>query len=138
MSNFTQYKVKFNNDTGVRADSNIPLYLLYIECAKNGIIYNQYKSQFFNETGLSADANKETYLNWIIANFVNGGSGATLPREKRTEWVSLLLMYQGFAPQGSLESDAVWTIYKIVTLATGGVVSNTEFTNKKWTERNLI
>ena len=57
---------------------------------------------------------------------------------KQSEWVSLVLMYQGFAPQGSAESDAVWTIYKIVTLATGGVVSNTEFTNKKWTERNLL
>jgi hypothetical protein len=58
--------------------------------------------------------------------------------DKRTEWVSLALMYQGFAPQGSEESDAVWTIYKIVTLATGGVVSNTEYTNKKWTERSLL
>jgi hypothetical protein len=58
--------------------------------------------------------------------------------DKRTEWVSLALMYQGFAPQGSEESDAVWTIYKIVTLATGGVVSNTEYTDKKWTERSLL
>jgi hypothetical protein len=32
----------------------------------------------------------------------------------------------------------VWTIYKIVTLATGGVVSNTEYTDKKWTERGLL
>jgi hypothetical protein len=60
------------------------------------------------------------------------------PSDKRTEWVSLALMYQGFAPQGSVESDAVWTIYKIVTLATGGVVSNTEYTDKKWTERSLL
>lgn len=189
MSNFTQYKIKFNNDTGIKADANIPLYILYIECIKNGITYTQYKSQFFNETGLSADGNKEIYLNWIIANFVNGGSGTVVHNDtterdaedahpisaitnlqgelddkadtdslatvatsgsyndlsdtpthsdKRTEWVSLVLMYQGFAPVGSAEDSAVWTIYKIVTLATGGVVSNTEFTNKKWTERNLL
>lgn len=69
---------------------------------------------------------------------VNDFIDADLPQEKRTEWVSLLLMYQAFAPQGSAENEAVWTIYKIVTLATGGVVSNTEFTNKKWTERNLL
>lgn len=68
----------------------------------------------------------------------NDLSDTPTPFDKRTEWVSLALMYQGFAPQGSAESDAVWTIYKIVTLATGGVVSNTEFTNKKWTERNLL
>jgi hypothetical protein len=68
-----------------------------------------------------------------------GPAGVDAPIfDKRTEWVSLVLMYQGFAPQGSAESDAVWTIYKIVTLATGGVVSNTEFTNKKWTERSLL
>ena len=68
-----------------------------------------------------------------------GPAGVDAPiYDKRTEWVSLVLMYQGFAPQGSAESDEVWTIYKIVTLATGGVVSNTEFTNKKWTERNLL
>ena len=58
--------------------------------------------------------------------------------DKRTEWVSSLLMYQGFAPQGSAENEAVWTIFKIVTLATGGVVSNAEYTNKTWTERNLL
>jgi len=69
---------------------------------------------------------------------VNDFIDADLPQEKRTEWVSLLLMYQAFAPQGSAENDAVWTIYKIVTLATGGVVSNTEYTDKKWTERNLL
>jgi hypothetical protein len=78
MSNFTQYKIRFNNDTGIKADANIPLYILYIECIKNGITYNQYKSQFFNETGLNADGNKEIYLNWIIANFVNGGSGTVV------------------------------------------------------------
>lgn len=78
MSNFTQYKIRFNNDTGIKADANIPLYILYIECIKNGITYTQYKSQFFNETGLNADGNKEIYLNWIIANFVNGGSGTVV------------------------------------------------------------
>ena len=56
----------------------------------------------------------------------NDLSDTPTPSDKRTEWVSLALMYQGFAPIGSLESDAVWTIYKIVTLTTGGVVSNTE------------
>ena len=68
----------------------------------------------------------------------NDLSDTPTPYDKRTEWVSLALMYQGFAPQGSEESDAVWTIYKIVTLATGGVVSNTEYTDKKWTERGLL
>lgn len=68
----------------------------------------------------------------------NDLSDTPTPCDKRTEWVSLVLMYQGFAPQGSAESDAVWTIYKIVTLATGGVVSNTEYTNKKWTEREIL
>ena len=135
MSNYTQYKIRFNNDTGIKADSNIPLYLLYIQCAKNSVSYVTNKVQFQNETSLQADFNKETYLNWLIANFVNGGSTDT---SSRVSAIDGLIWYGGFAPEGSLESEAVWTITKLTTTVIGDVDSSTTVTNWKWTERNLI
>ena len=87
---------------------------------------------------LDDKADTDSLATVAISGSYNDLSDTPTPSDKRTEWVSLVLMYQGFAPQGSAESDAVWTIYKIVTLATGGVVSNTEFTNKKWTEREAL
>ena len=40
--------------------------------------------------------------------------------------------YAGYAPSGSLESDAVWTITKI-TVATNGSVTTTTSNNVTWT-----
>ena len=90
------------------------------------------------QSELNSKANADDLANVATSGSYNDLTDTPTTSDKRTEWVSLVLMYQGFAPQGSAESDAVWTIYKIVTLATGGVVSNTEFTNKKWTERSLL
>lgn len=46
--------------------------------------------------------------------------------------------FLGIAPTGSLETDAVWTIWVTVTNTAGEVVSNTQYLNKKWSERNLL
>ena len=89
-------------------------------------------------SALSGKADIDSLATVATSGSYNDLSDAPPIYDKRSEWVSLLLMYQAFAPQGSAENEAVWTIFKIVTVETGGVVSNTEFTNKKWTERNLI
>ena len=137
MSNYTQYKIKFNNDTGIKADSNIPLYLLYIQCIKNGISYSANKTQFQNETLLQADLNKETYLNWLIANSTESGGGSSNIRKFAMDSVNELICYCGYAPVGSAEDSAVWTITKIVTTVIGDADSTTT-TNWKWTERETI
>lgn len=48
------------------------------------------------------------------------------------------ISYLGFAPDGSAESDSVWTITKRVGSADGAIISNVQSFNKKWTERSLL
>ena len=56
----------------------------------------------------------------------------------RKSAIDNLIWYGGFAPDGSTEDSAVWTITKLITTTIGDVDSSTTVTNWKWTERNLI
>lgn len=46
--------------------------------------------------------------------------------------------YEGFAVEGSLESESVWTITKNVTNNIGSVLSTTRFFNQKWIDRYTL
>lgn len=63
-------------------------------------------------------------------------TGGYIRRSETIEatWIS----YLGFAPVGSLETDAVWTITKQVDSADGTIISNVQYLLKKWTERGLL
>lgn len=69
------------------------------------------------------------------SNFCNGGSGSSNIR--RADYVGLI-SYNGYAPTGSFEDAAVWTITKITTDVSGNVVSSVQTLNWKWTERSLL
>jgi hypothetical protein len=67
----------------------------------------------------------------------NAGGGVSYIRRAEVivaTWTS----YYAFAPAGSLETDAVWTITKVVDSADGTIVSNVKYLLKKWTERGLL
>lgn len=48
------------------------------------------------------------------------------------ETVDVDIMYEGVAPEGSLETDAVWTITTIVATLDGNVLSNDVDTDQTW------
>jgi len=63
-----------------------------------------------------------------------GGGGI-----RRSDYVLLdRKSYIGIAPTGSLETDAVWTIWITITDSSGVVLSNIQYANKKWSERGLL
>ena len=75
-------------------------------------------------------------LNQTITINSSGGTSAII---RRSDYVLVeRKSYLGFAPSGSLETEAVWTIWVTITNSSGEVVSNTQYINKKWTERNLL
>ena len=59
-------------------------------------------------------------------------------RRSETFYSPSYISYLAFAPTGSLETDAVWTITKRVGSADGTIVSNVQYLLKKWTERGLL
>jgi hypothetical protein len=67
-----------------------------------------------------------------------GGGEVVYERKSETFYAPSYISYLGFAPDGSLETDAVWTITKRVGSADGTIVSNVQYFNKKWTERGLL
>ena len=72
---------------------------------------------------------------------IQGGNAPTSTgyiRRSETFYAPSYISYLGFAPTGSLETDAVWTITKRVGSADGTIVSNVQYTNKKWSERSLL
>jgi hypothetical protein len=46
--------------------------------------------------------------------------------------------YNGRAPYGSLETESVWTITRLVINGDGTVAGTTTLTNVKWSERAII
>jgi hypothetical protein len=68
---------------------------------------------------------------------INAGGGTNI-RRSETFYAPSYISYLAFAPDGSLETDAVWTITKRVGSADGAIVSNIQYFNKKWTERGLL
>ena len=66
-----------------------------------------------------------------------GGDGGSNIRKFAMDSVNELICYCGYAPVGSTEDSAVWTITKIVTTVIGDADSTTT-TNWKWTERETI
>ena len=68
-----------------------------------------------------------------------GGGGSITTYIRRSDYVLLdHKSYMGIAVTGSLETESVWTIWVTVTNTAGEVVSNIQYTNKKWTERSLL
>ena len=67
-----------------------------------------------------------------------GGGGVSNIRKFAMDSVDELICYCGYAPVGSAEDSAVWTITKIVTTVIGGVDNSTTVANLKWTEREII
>ena len=82
-------------------------------------------------------ANSEGNAVWVNSDTPQHGSDVTYIR--RSDYVTAdRISYLAFAPQGSLETDAVWTITKRVGSSDGTIVSNVQYFNKKWTERGLL
>lgn len=82
---------------------------------------------------------KATIIQPIYSNPPSGGgSGVVYERKSETFYAPSYISYLGFAPKNSLETEAVWTITKRVGSADGTIVSNVQYVNKKWTERELL
>jgi len=70
---------------------------------------------------------------------INSTVTPTVTYIRRSDYVLLdRKSFIGIAVSGSLETDAVWTIWVTITNTAGEVVSNTQYTNKKWSERGLL
>lgn len=81
---------------------------------------------------------------WFDENVIIPIQGGNMPtstgyiRRSETFYAPSYISYLGFAPTGSLETDAVWTITKRVGSADGTIISDVKYVLKKWTERNLL
>lgn len=74
-----------------------------------------------------------------IVTVLNGGGGSGGGVFiRRSFFTPPFTSYRGFAPENSLETDAVWTITKTVENANGTIFSNEQVFNHKWTEINTI
>jgi uncharacterized protein (TIGR02145 family) len=71
----------------------------------------------------------------VYENKPSGGGGIFI---RRSFFVPPFTSYRGFAPENSLETDAVWTITKTIENANGTIFSNEQVFNHKWTEINTI
>lgn len=70
---------------------------------------------------------------------INSTVTPTVTYIRRSDYISAdRKSYLAFAPSGSLETDAVWTITKRVGSADGTIVSNVQYFDKRWTERGLL
>lgn len=82
---------------------------------------------------------KKTVIQPIYTNPPGGGGGGVVyERKSETFYAPSYTSYLAFAPAGSSETDPVWTITKRVGSADGTIVSNVQYVNKKWTERELL
>jgi hypothetical protein len=83
-------------------------------------------------SGLITDGQGDLFLSDDGTYKPVGGSGVVYIR--RSDYTTLI-SYNGYALTGSLETDAVWTITKIVTDSAGDVISSVQTENYKWSER---
>ena len=88
--------------------------------------------------------NFDAMVLWFDENVILPTGGSSTPtslgniRRSETFYAPSYISYLGFAPAGSLETDAVWTITKRVGSADGTIVSNVQYFDKKWSERTLL
>lgn len=165
---FAQLQVKFFKDTNLLASKNTDTYLQwllfyynneygvsleFLSSADNGDIlyYNgtEWVKLPIGDDGqvLTVDDNVPVWL--------DGGGGSIFTDETLTgdgteadplgvvryigkAYYESLISFIGFAPVGSLEAEAVWTVTKIVANIIGEVVSSVQTENVKWTEINLL
>jgi hypothetical protein len=98
----------------------------------------------FSEIVIPKFINFDDMVLWFDMNVVLVTASPTPPasvgniRRSETFYAPSYISYLGFAPDGSAESDAVWTITKRVGSADGTIISNVQSFNKKWTERGLL
>lgn len=86
-------------------------------------------------TGNLSGATTQKQANDILDSLV-GGAVALI---RLSDYISAdRKSYLAFAPTGSQETDAVWTITKRVGSDDGTIVSNVRYFNKRWTERGLL
>jgi len=96
------------------------------------------------ELGLETDTRKLKIGDGITAwndleYYVNPSEGGIVyERKSETFYAPSYISYLAFAPQGSLETDAVWTITKRVGSADGTIISNVQTPNWAWTNRTAL
>ena len=76
--------------------------------------------------------------NFVHKYVVKPTGGGSNIRLSETFYAPTYTSYLGFAPSGSLETEAVWTITKRVGSENGTILSNVQTENVKWSERNLL
>ena len=86
-------------------------------------------------TGNLSGATTQKDANDILDALVGGGGGVFI---RRSFFTPPFTSYRGFAPESSLETDAVWTVTKTVENENGTIFSNEQVFNHKWTEINTI
>ena len=86
-------------------------------------------------TGNLAGATTQKGANDILDALVGGGGGIFI---RRSFFAPPFTSYRGFAPENSLETDAVWTITKTIENANGTIFSHEQVFNHKWTDINTI
>jgi hypothetical protein len=110
-------------------------------------IINSKTRQFvfkLSEIEIPKFANFDAMVLWFDVNVELITANPTPPastgniRRSETFYAPSYISYLAFAPTGSLETDAVWTITKRVGSADGTIVSNVKFFNKKYSERGLL
>lgn len=99
-----------------------------------GLSFDDLSSILVAGTNITIDVD---LLNETIT--INSTVAPTVTYIRRSDYILLdRKSYIGIAPTGSSETEAVWTIWVTVTNSSGEVISNTQYLNKKWSERNLL
>lgn len=111
-----------------------PLPVGYFDVFLNGVKINSFTSTDFTVT-LDEGSIAGDIIDIVSYNVLSLTSRDT--RRNATDSVDVNTNYCGVAPANSLETDEVWTIYKIV-VANDGSVTTTSAIDVAWTDREII